>query len=131
MKVTRKVSEYMHSPVHTIGADQTLGHAKHEIYSRNIHHLPILEGGRCVGIMSDRDIKLAFAVEKNHPENILAKDACVTEVYEVSPQTELAVVARHMFEQRIGSAVIVENGKICGIFTVTDACKALADICSQ
>jgi CBS domain-containing protein len=33
-----------------------------------------------------------------------------------------------MAERRIGSAIVVKGDKLVGIFTVTDACRALADV---
>jgi CBS domain-containing protein len=38
------------------------------------------------------------------------------------------VVARTMAEHHIGSAIVTKNDKLVGIFTVTDACRALAEI---
>jgi acetoin utilization protein AcuB len=40
----------------------------------------------------------------------------------------VATVARTMAEKRIGSAIVAKNGKLVGIFTVTDACRALAQV---
>ncbi|MGO9803915.1 MAG: CBS domain-containing protein [Steroidobacteraceae bacterium] len=37
-------------------------------------------------------------------------------------------VARVMAQNRIGSAIVTKHGKLVGIFTVTDACRALAEI---
>ncbi|MFX8848650.1 CBS domain-containing protein, partial [Acinetobacter baumannii] len=42
--------------------------------------------------------------------------------------TPVAEVARVMAEKRIGSAIVTKNNKLVGIFTVTDACRALAQI---
>jgi acetoin utilization protein AcuB len=128
MGTTRTVSEFMHAPVHTIGSDQPLSRARQELHKLGVHHLPVLEGGRCIGILSDRDMQLAYIVESQKADTISIKDACVSEVYEVLPTAPLAEVARTMAERKIGSAVVVEKGKVCGIFTVTDACRALAAI---
>jgi CBS domain-containing protein len=40
----------------------------------------------------------------------------------------VAVVARTMAEHRIGSAIVTKHDKLVGIFTVTDACRALAEV---
>jgi acetoin utilization protein AcuB len=126
MKKKYSIADFMHSPVHTIGGEETLEHAKQLLYRLGVHHLPVLLAGKCIGILSDRDLKLAYAVEQSNAARLLVKNACVTTIYEVSPGEELAEVARCMAERHIGSAVVIDQGKICGIFTVTDACRALA-----
>jgi CBS domain-containing protein len=46
----------------------------------------------------------------------------------VSASTPVATVARTMAENHIGSAIVTKNDKLVGIFTVTDACRALAEV---
>ena len=41
--------------------------------------------------------------------------------------TPLVIVLRHMAEHRLGSALVTRRGKLAGVFTVTDACRAFAD----
>ena len=47
--------------------------------------------------------------------------------YRVAPDTPAAQVLRHMADNHIGSALIVDDGLLVGIFTSTDACRVLAD----
>lgn len=61
---TLTIGEVMHASPHTIGMGQPADVAKKFMTTHGIRHYPVLDGGRCVGILSDRDIKLAFAVEK-------------------------------------------------------------------
>lgn len=114
--------------VHTIGADQTLEDAKQILYSQGFRHLPVLDGGNLFGILSDRDIKLAFAVDGQAAKICKVADACTTEVYSVGEKEELKVVVETMAARSIGCCVVVENGKVKGIFTSTDACRVLADL---
>ena len=51
-----------------------------------------------------------------------------THVYAVEPETALDVVADTMAEHKYGSAVVIQNDKVVGIFTTNDACHALADL---
>jgi acetoin utilization protein AcuB len=114
---------------HTIGDDQTLDSAKHMMATHAIRHLPVLHGGRCVGIISDRDVKLAYAVEAGKAAQTKVKDACSGEVYTVVGEAPLRKVASYLAENGLGSAVIVDDReKVIGIFTVTDACRVLAEV---
>jgi acetoin utilization protein AcuB len=114
---------------YTIGDDQPLEAAKIEMARHNIRHLPVLHGGVCVGLLSDRDIKLAYAVEPDKASRIKIKDACAGDVYTVATGEPLGAVAAHMAQLGIGSAVVVdEREKVVGIFTTTDACRALSEV---
>ena len=123
-----KISEVMTPSPHPIGLDQPIQLAKKQMYQHSIRHLPVLEAGKCIGILSDRDIKLAYAVDHEKAETLAVQDVCATDVYEVAPDTTLVTVAKKMSDEKIGSAIIVEHGKVVGIFTTTDACKVIAHL---
>ena len=110
---------------HTVGEDQSVEFAKKFMAELGVRHLPVLKAGRCVGILSDRDVKLAFAVDGKKAGEWKVREISSPEVYEVSPTEPLARVASHMAEASIGSAVVMENSKVVGIFTTTDACRWL------
>jgi acetoin utilization protein AcuB len=48
--------------------------------------------------------------------------------YSVSPDTPLDEVAHTMASEKFGSAVVVQNGHVVGVFTTVDACRALGDL---
>jgi CBS domain-containing protein len=56
------------------------------------------------------------------------RDAYVERPCIVPASTPVAIVARTMADNRIGSAIVTKNDKLVGIFTVTDACRALAEV---
>jgi acetoin utilization protein AcuB len=93
-------------------------------------HLPVTYGGNVVGVVTDRDIKLLVGPECGNPDEqeLKVRDAYVDRPCVVAASTPLAAVARAMAEHHIGSAVVTKNDKLVGIFTVTDACRALAEI---
>jgi acetoin utilization protein AcuB len=122
------IKDVMTSTPFTIGDDQPISRAKHEMVARGIRHIPVLRGGRCVGLVSDRDLKLVHGIDSQRGESLVVSDVCSPDVYAV-PLTELVRnVAAHMAETGIGSAVVVDDTeKVVGIFTVTDACRLLSE----
>lgn len=93
-----------------------------------IRHLPVLDGGTLVGLLSDRDI--AFAANESAEglaDRLRVRDVCSLDPYAVAPDTPLDVVVEEMAARRIGSAVVTDHGKIVGLFTATDACRCLAE----
>lgn len=59
------------------------------------------------------------------------REAYVEKPCAVPASTPVSKVARVMAENRIGSAIVTKHGKLVGIFTVTDACRALAEIIGE
>ena len=55
-------------------------------------------------------------------------DAMTEEPYFTAPDRPIDEVAAEMAEHKYGSAIVVQNGKVVGIFTTTDACAALAEL---
>ena len=126
----RTIGNSMTAHPHTIGADETLEKAKKVMYSLGIRHLPVLEGGKLIGIVSDRDIKLAYAVDILSAAKCTVGDSCTTDVFSADSHEDLKSVTATMAEKGIGCCVITENGKVAGIFTTVDACKVLTELLS-
>jgi acetoin utilization protein AcuB len=125
--MTLKIEDVMTRAPHTIGDDQTVASAKHEMLERGIRHLPVLRGGHCVGMISDRDVKLAYATDGSSAGDTPVREVCSADVYTVRGAESVNDVAAHLAASGIGSAVIVDDReKVIGIFTVTDACRVLA-----
>ena len=124
----KSVGAHMTAHPYTIGSDQTLEHAKHLMYSKGIRHLPVLEGGRLSGILSDRDLKLAFAVDGARAKECKVIDACSTETYSVDKSENIKVAVAEMARRSIGCCLVTDGGSIVGIFTAIDACRLLSEL---
>jgi acetoin utilization protein AcuB len=122
------IQKYMTTTPHSIGADQPLSRAHTFLRQHGIRHLPVLTGGKLVGMITDRDLHLVESLEDVDPNLILVNDAMSTIVYAVPPETPLDDVVGEMAEHKYGSAVIMQNDKVVGIFTTVDACRALAEL---
>ena len=122
-----KIKEVMHPMPHTVQGDDYLSVALSLMESHNIRHLPVMQNGDVAGILSDRDVKLGLFVASRFTEDrpLLVEEVCNKHPYLVNPDEDLEVVALHMANQKIGSAVVVDEGKVLGIFTSTDACRWL------
>ena len=112
----------------TIRPRQTLAEA-HRLMRRNlIRHLPVLDRGKLVGIVSQRDLALIESLPDVNPAEVPVEDAMVGPVYVVAPATPLAEVAGEMARRKLGAAVVAAAGRVVGVFTATDACRALARV---
>ena len=93
-----------------------------------VRHLPVLEGGKLVGLLSQRDLHLVETLQDVDPATTTVDEAMTKDVYITGPDAALDEVASQMAEHKYGSAVIVERGKVVGMFTTVDALSALATL---
>lgn len=122
------VQKYMTTSPHTVGTDQTLAHAHAVLREHKIRHLPVLRGGELVGMLTSRDLALIESLKDVDPAEVRVEDAMSSEVYTTSPDAPLDQVVREMAAKKYGSAVVMQNRHVVGIFTTVDVCDAFADL---
>ncbi|MBK9323552.1 MAG: CBS domain-containing protein [Bdellovibrionaceae bacterium] len=122
------IAPYMTKLPHTIGSDQPLVKAERLMSYLKVRHLPVLEGGKLVGILSDRDIKLLESFKDINPEETSVSEALSEDVYMVSSETPVSEVCKKMAEKKYGSVLVVDNKKLVGIFTWIDALNAMIEL---
>jgi acetoin utilization protein AcuB len=122
------ISKFMTPSPHSIGVEQSLFVAHELMREHHVRHLPVLHGGKLVGILTERDARLVESIRDVDPKDVTVEDAMSQSVYVVAPDEPLSSVAREMAEHKYGSAVVMEKGKVVGIFTTVDACSALASL---
>lgn len=127
----KTLQKYMSTNPHSIGEDQTLKTAAALMDTHRIRHLPVLSGAKVVGILTDRDIKFALSFSETHPNEMKVSDVAREEVYVVSPDSKLDEVVSYMATRKLGSAVVMDNQKLVGIFTAVDALVALSDLLGE
>ena len=113
---------------HTIAADAPVSEAREFLNHHRLHHLPVMDGERLVGLISDRDLKLLLGLDPDYGQrtDLRVRDAMVTDVYVVDLNTPLDQVLDTLVARQIGSALVTRKGRLAGVFTVTDACRELA-----
>ena len=118
----------MTSSPHSIGKEQSIQKADEMMRKLGIRHLPILEGGKLIGLVSDRDIKMIEGFKDVDAKKLKLADMSITDVFTVSPSTPLDEVCATMAENKYGSAVVMDNEHLVGIFTWVDALRAMTDL---
>lgn len=125
------IQKYMtYEPVSIDGAF-SIAEAQNLMKEKNIRHLPVMNGNKVIGIVSDRDILQATSLIDINPHKIAIEDICQRHVYSTTPETPLDHVVDEMAKNHYGCAVIMQNGKLVGIFTTVDVCTALAEVLRQ
>ncbi len=121
------VQDVMQRPVQTIVPDATLAAAYRLMQARAIRHLPVVDEGRLVGIITDRDLRLATSALHPHP---FPPDARVVSVMQrrvvtATPLDPVEEAARLMRMRRIGCLPVLDGDELVGIVTVTDLLEAM------
>lgn len=127
-KRTRKpltIGDVMTPQPLTIGRDQKLVTAHKMMADNGIRHLPVLERGDLVGVVSQRDLYFVETISGVDKFADKVEDAMTTDARKFDPDAPLAEVAREMFQHKLGCAVVVERDRVIGIFTAMDALRLL------
>lgn len=105
---------------YSIASTAPIEQAREMMEAHGIRHLPVTEDGCLVGMLSERDILRSR-------QGLLVREVCVYDIYVVELAERLDTVLLHMAAQHIGSTLVVRHGKLVGIFTATDACRAFGE----
>ncbi len=119
------VAEYMTASPLTVGDDQPLTRAHELMREHRIRHLPVLHGGKLVGVVSMGDLHLLETLGKFDLEKATISEAMTADPYVVAPNAPLSEVAATMADHKYSTAIVARGSKVVGIFTTTDALRAL------
>lgn len=126
--LTPEVSRYMTDAPLAIDPATSMAEAHRLMQRRAVRHLPILRDARVVGIVTDRDLHKYAAVPHFDPDRVTVEEVMVRDVAVVAPHDPLPEVADLMSQRDIGSVVVVDHDRVVGIFTTSDALRALSEI---
>jgi acetoin utilization protein AcuB len=131
------VRDKMQHNVIAIAPDQSLRVARERMYKHGIRRLPVIHDGKLVGIITDRDVRQAWASSatslSTHELLYLLDRVTVAEVMSrpvitVTPGTPLVDAARLMHDRKMGGLPVVEGGAVVGIITETDVLEAFIEM---
>ena len=123
------ISRYMSCQPRTVGRSATLQQAHQMMREHLIRHLPVVERGELVGIVSQNDLHLIETLQGADPGELTVAEAMTAEVYSVGFDEPVDVVVETMASRKLSSAVVLDRwGAVRGIFTTMDALQVLADV---
>lgn len=131
----RTVSDLMNPRVVSVTPTTSLFETIRVMVENGIRHLPVMEDGRVVAVVSDRDIRVQIsgATEPGDRHRYLTSTSVMARasrpVTTIAPDAPVAEAARVFVESRIGCLPVVDaSGRVVGIVTQTDLLKWLADL---
>jgi acetoin utilization protein AcuB len=122
------ISRYMTRQPWTIERSATLTAAHQLMRDHAIRHLPVMDAGKLVGIVSERDLHLIETLPDSDPDEVTVDDAMTETVYVAAPTDDVSEVVDRMAAGKLGSAVVMQDQRVEGIFTSIDALQVLSHI---
>jgi len=127
------VSELMTAPPITTRPEMPVLEARQLMVDRRIRHLLVTEGGKLLGIVTDRDIRLnlpspATSLSVWEINYLLARmtvgGVMTKTVITIDPRRDAREAARLMLYHKIGALPVVDGGTVLGVITETDLLRA-------
>jgi len=126
----------MTADVITASPSTTIAEALTLTRGHRIRHLPVVDSGVLVGLVTDRDLRLAmppiWAEEQSELQHMLhartVGDVMARSIITTDADAPIEDVARQMYQHRIGCVPVMERGKLVGILTETDVLRAFVEL---
>ncbi len=115
-----RIAEIMTKDVQTVTPDADLVTVAQYMKSLNVGVIPVVEDGRLLGIITDRDIVVRAIAEGRDPVNARARDHMTPDPTTVSPDDDVQQAAAIMAREQIRRLPVVENGTLVGIVALGD-----------
>ena len=120
----------------SVGPNDSLQRVIELLRRRDIRSVPVLEDGRLIGIVTDRDVRQVapayplFRDEdeiRRYTENLTVTAAMTADPMTVSPDTPLVEAAKVLETYRISSLPVLDHDRLVGMLTVTDLLRAFVE----
>ncbi|KGE88185.1 MAG: CBS domain-containing protein [Phaeodactylibacter xiamenensis] len=129
---TTTVAQIMSTPVITVGPNDTMSDVQDIFRKNNIHHIPVVDDGKVVGIISKSDYYrllhgfTLFKTQKSEQYNdaimrsLLAGEAMTRQVATLAPGDSLEMAVGFFRENLFHALPVVDKGRLIGIVTTFD-----------
>jgi CBS domain-containing protein len=118
-----KVREAMTSSPSTITSDATVVEAARTMTAEDVGSLPVVEGDKLVGMVTDRDLVTNVVAKDLDPNKISVSDVCSPNPIVASPDEPLDAALQRMASEQVRRLPVVEGGKLVGILAQADVAK--------
>ncbi len=121
MGQSHRIGDLMTENPRTVQADASVVDAARLMRDDDVGLLPIVDGERLVGTITDRDIAIRVVAEERDPSSINVREVASTELVTIDPQQELDEALRLMAQHQVRRLPVVEeDGRLVGIVAQAD-----------
>lgn len=131
-----EIAKWMKHPVWSVKPLDSIHHARELMEEHRINQLPVMVGGRLVGIVTDRDLRDAFPSvladparrSTPDPQHVTVEAVMTQNVLTLAPGDSMIAAASLMRRERIGALPIVAGTRLVGMLTRSDLLEALVGL---
>lgn len=120
-----QISDLMSFPVFTVPQDMPMNEVAHLMREKGCTGIPVVNAEKVVGIISRKDFR---KVRKSSQMDAPVKAFMSTEVIHITPGTGVMEAVRLMVKRNVGRLPVMQNGKLIGIVTRSDAMRYYYDL---
>lgn len=118
-----QIRDVMTSNPTTVERSTTVLEAAKVMAGEDVGPLPVTDGGRLVGIVTDRDVVVRVLAEERDPQSTTVGDICSSDLVTVTPDDELDQALRKMASAQVRRLPVVEGDRIIGIVAQADVAR--------
>lgn len=119
----KKAKDIMHAGVETIPADETLHFAAAAMRKKGISQLPVSDGKRIVGSITEQTIVANFSLEQKRMSNLRVSEVMEEAFPTALPATPVSAIAALL--HHYSAVLVMEKGEVAGIITKADLLKTI------
>jgi CBS domain-containing protein len=123
----KTVRDAMTSNPRTAGRSASVVDVARIMKSENVGAVPIVDDGRLVGMLTDRDIAVRTVAEGDDPQSTTAADVASRDPVTVEPQQDLDAALQLMAAHQVRRLPVVEDGALVGILAQADVALETKD----
>ena len=127
MRTVRQLLDGKPSGIHTVDTEDPVRTAIQLMADHFVGALPVLNGGRLVGIVSERDYARKVVLMGRNSMETKVATIMSAPVIHVGPQNSVNDCMILMTDKRIRHLPVVENGELIGVISIGDCVKAVID----
>jgi CBS domain-containing protein len=120
----RTIRDVMTPNPSTLSADSSVAEAAKLMKREDVGAIPVVEGERLVGTVTDRDITIRVVAEGKDPSSVSMREIASTDLVTIDPQQKLGEALRLMADHQVRRLPVVEeDGRLVGIVAQADVAQ--------
>ena len=123
MKSLKQLLNAKGNQIHSIGPDAKVIEALRLMAQKDVGALVVMEGGRLVGILSERDYARKVILHGKSSENVPVREIMTADVITIDPSKTVEDCMALVTQRRIRHVPVCEHGSLIGILSIGDLVK--------
>ncbi|HHT13847.1 MAG TPA: CBS domain-containing protein [Propionibacterium sp.] len=117
--------DLMTAPAECLSSNDTLADAARQLAKHDVGSMPVVDGGRLVGVLTDRDIVVSGLAKGLDANSATVGEVATSDVVTVNAGDDAAAVAKVLAEKQIRRVPVVDGDEVVGVIAQADVARKL------